>query len=250
MINVKKSPSFYRINKFLHQWLAVIVGIQLMIWLATGLYFNVMDHNKASGNVNRVNLSTQQNAKEYTYIPIHALGLTSIQRIHIRWILDKPYYQVVYKAGNHQYQKQEQVLIDAQTGLSYSLSVEHVNTMALNSYSGDGVIIETKLVQPPIDDLPNERNSVWQVNFNDLDDTSVYIRQSSARVIAHVTNDRRLRDLMLTLHFMDYSNKAGFNNPQIIFFAGLMLLFSISGIYWLFHLILTKQLLRRKKSTM
>ena len=36
--------------KKLHKWLSLLVGLQLLVWLGTGLYFNLMDHQKASGN--------------------------------------------------------------------------------------------------------------------------------------------------------------------------------------------------------
>ena len=36
--------------KTLHKWAAVLVGIQFMIWLGSGLYFNFMDHKKAAGH--------------------------------------------------------------------------------------------------------------------------------------------------------------------------------------------------------
>ena len=39
----------------LHKWASLLVGLQLMIWLLTGLYFNVVDHETASGNIYRSN---------------------------------------------------------------------------------------------------------------------------------------------------------------------------------------------------
>ena len=39
--------------KKLHKWLSLVVFIQLFIWLGTGLFFNLMDHDKARGNQNK-----------------------------------------------------------------------------------------------------------------------------------------------------------------------------------------------------
>lgn len=42
----------------IHKWSSVIVGIQLMIWLGSGMYFNFMDHTKAAGNTYKSNKIT------------------------------------------------------------------------------------------------------------------------------------------------------------------------------------------------
>lgn len=36
--------------KLTHKWLSLLVGLQLLIWLGSGFYFNLMDHKKSSGN--------------------------------------------------------------------------------------------------------------------------------------------------------------------------------------------------------
>ena len=43
--------------KTIHKWLSLLVGLQLLIWLGTGLYFNLMDPVEASGNEYRVRVA-------------------------------------------------------------------------------------------------------------------------------------------------------------------------------------------------
>ena len=38
----------------LHKWASVIVGVQFLIWLGSGMYFNFMDHTKAAGHTYKV----------------------------------------------------------------------------------------------------------------------------------------------------------------------------------------------------
>ena len=48
----RKSSKLFTLStiKSLHKWLSLLVFIQLFIWLGTGLFFNLMDHDKAGGN--------------------------------------------------------------------------------------------------------------------------------------------------------------------------------------------------------
>ena len=36
--------------KSIHKWTSVLVGIQLLIWLLSGFYFNIMDVSKVRGD--------------------------------------------------------------------------------------------------------------------------------------------------------------------------------------------------------
>ena len=33
--------------KKIHKWLSLLVGLQLLIWIGSGLFFNLMDHDKS-----------------------------------------------------------------------------------------------------------------------------------------------------------------------------------------------------------
>jgi Na+-transporting NADH:ubiquinone oxidoreductase subunit F len=45
----------------IHKWASVIVGIKFLLWLSSGIYFNVMDHDKAAGLTHRDYLQTDVN---------------------------------------------------------------------------------------------------------------------------------------------------------------------------------------------
>ena len=36
--------------KKIHKWASVIVGIQFLLWLLSGIYYNLMDSSKAYGH--------------------------------------------------------------------------------------------------------------------------------------------------------------------------------------------------------
>ena len=255
-----------KLNKTIHKWLSLIVGIQLLIWLGTGLYFNLMDSSLASGNEYRKrvdqsiisykkinpnksvsvldNNSTDNSGSSRTIIPLSKIISPIPQQVQLLWILQQPYYHFVYEKGAHSYQKRGSTLYDALTGRVVSLSSSQIKRIAKASYSGPGTVQEPKLQTPPFSDYAAQQNPMWQVQVNDKNNTSIYLDAVTGRVIRHVNDDSRLKALMLKLHFMDYGNSGGFNHWIIVLFAVVTLMLSMTGIVWLIEQIF-KGTLRR-----
>ena len=231
-----------QLNKTVHKWLSLFVGIQLIIWLSTGLYFNLMDHEKAGGNENRLRVQHKANLTDFKFKPISELGYKSPKSIQLIWILGTPYYQLTYSSAPHGYQKQDHKLIDVQTGTLYEIDKGTAKEIATLSYQGSAGILHPELVSPPISELPQQENDVWKISVEDDVSTNIYLDALTGRVIAHINDDRRLRDLMFKLHFMDYFNKGSFNHWLIILFALGTLMLSVTGAIWVVQLIKSKQL--------
>lgn len=239
---------FSRINKSFHKWLSLFVGIQLLIWLGSGLYFNLMDHKKAGGNSQRLRLDRNMNYTNLPLLPISELdqgpvgeSADLVESVKLVSILNRAVYVLTKQKTDHSYLKQSVSLVDAITGLLFVIEAVDARSIAIQSYTGDAQITSTRLVNPPIDELPRQQNTLWQVSFDDDVATNVYISQHSGKVIAHIDDDRRLRDLMFTLHFMDYGNSGGFNHWLVICFAIACLLLSLTGAVWVIQLIKDRQ---------
>lgn len=240
-----------QLNKSMHKWLSLFVGIQLIIWLGTGLYFNLMDQDKATGNSLRESVVHQGNIHQFNMVPINSLTQPNPQSVQFIWILGKPYYQLNYQLQPHSYQKNTRLVVDATNGEPFKLSAEMAQTIAQQSFKPETDInpLKVAVVSPPIDELPKEQNELWKVIMNDSAETHVYLDRQTGRVVAHINNDRRLRDFMFMLHFMDYQKTGGFNHWLIVVFAIGTLVLSSTGVLWLIELLKNKQLsisLRRK----
>jgi hypothetical protein len=234
-----------KLIKRLHKWLSFLVALQLLIWLGSGLFFNLMDHNEARGNKYKVdiaNVSVIEHARllEPSIIignnklkpltkPIHSLKLIRL--------LGQPYYLLNHHKGLYKHFYNEHSLIHAYTGEVKVIDTGMAQAIASRSYNGNIKILSSKKITPPFDDFPKEKNSVWQVNFEDELKTSVYIDASSGRLVGHSNEDKRFAEFFFMLHFMDYGTVGGFNNWQIIFFALFTLLFSMTGFIWMIELI-------------
>lgn len=226
--------------KFLHKWLSIIVTLQLIIWLGSGLFFNLMDHTKARGNEYRIN-AEQSAYIDHTRLleprelvkkepqPIHSIKLVSL--------LGQPYYLLNHSKGLYEHFYNKHSLVNAYTGNVKIIDETMATALASSSYSGEAEIRSSVKVAPFETDFPRERNKLWQVDFADELNTSVYIDASSGRLVGHSNDDKRFADFFFMLHFMDYGSVGGFNNWQIIFFALLTLLFCITGFIWTVNLL-------------
>ena len=224
---------FFKLNTSVHKWLSLIVGIQILIWLGTGLYFNLMDHSKASGNTLRVHTSHQGSAANFDLIAVSELESDSSQEVKLVWVLHQPFYHVIYEKGQHSYQQRRSMLFDALTGKPFLLQEKHVLELAQNSYSGSGGFTTTSLDKPPFSDYISQQNPMWKVSVEDESNTTIYLDSVTGKVLLHANDDLRLKNLMMKLHFMDYANTGGFNHWLIVSFAFATFVLSITGVTWL-----------------
>jgi len=244
-VNKNKSKLFKLSTvKTLHKWLSLFVFIQLFIWLGTGLFFNLMDHDKARGNQNRQSAAVKIIDNQRLLSPNSIITNSSRQISEVALIqrLGQPYYLLTHDKGLYSHFKSDLSLVDAYTGIELVIDENVAARLAHASYKGTGDISSVVKLSPPIADMLKERNTVWQINFSDDLGTSVYLDASSGRLVGHSNEDKRFVDLFFMLHFMDYpflgdGSVGGFNNGQITFFALLTLVFCLTGFIWVIELL-------------
>jgi len=228
-----------KLTKFLHKWLSLLVAIQLLIWLGSGLFFNLMDHGKARGNENRVQTEKLASIEHDRLLELSDVLKQHTQPVHsvkLIILLEQPYYLLNHHHGLYKHFYNVHSLINAYTGETITIDDLMAKELAINSYRGSSLVSSAVKFSPPIDDFPKEKNTVWQVNFSDALKTSVYVDASSGRLVGHSNDDKRFADFFFMLHFMDYGTVGSFNNWQIIFFALLTLVFCLTGFIWVLEL--------------
>ncbi|WP_127924196.1 MULTISPECIES: PepSY domain-containing protein [unclassified Pseudoalteromonas] len=231
-----------RFIKLIHKWTSLFVGIQLLLWLVSGFYFNIMDHDKVRGNQYREQLKlapvVYSNMNNAPFIDPKTIlaEFENSQSLTIVSVLDKPYYLLTHQTGLYHHFYNKQSLVNTFTGKEVIVDQEMASKIAKTSYNGPGTIQSVTLQKPPIEDIPKEKNTVWQINFKDNVNTSVYVNASSGRLIKHSDDDKRIADFFFMLHFMDYAGEGSFNNWQIIFFSIITLWLVLSGFIWTIEL--------------
>lgn len=211
----------------LHRWLALIVGIQLLLWTASGLYMTAVPLHMVHGKHLITPAETTNLASSPKLFPIsdvlqqHA-SAASIQLINLAGSL---VYIVKADDGTRIY--------DAVTGLPKAeVTQGRAKEIAQNRYTGNGQVtsvvrIESSSQAP---EIGGRATPIWQVNFDDWVNTSIYVSGNTEKVETVRSDIWRLFDFFWMLHIMDYSERENFNNPLVIFMSSLGLFMALSGI--------------------
>ncbi|TMP39139.1 NADH:ubiquinone oxidoreductase, partial [Pseudoalteromonas sp. S1650] len=92
-----------------------MVGLQLLIWFGTGLYFKLMDHIKASGNELRVHSHNEGSITGFDLFPIKDITSYAPQEVTLIGVLHDPFYDFVYDKGQHCYPARQSNLFEPVT---------------------------------------------------------------------------------------------------------------------------------------
>lgn len=219
-----------------HKWLSLIVGIQLLFWLATGLFFNLTGHQWGAGNDYR-SRSQQVYQCDTPPVPVNTLKLAfQPVTVSLKNHLGHCFYLAHRTRQFHHYQVFDGIRFDAETGV-VSLHVDETlaQAIAMESYSGSGVVTDAQLFNAGASPDHQQLNPLWQFTIDDDLATKIYVHGITGQVTHHDNIRSEIHKLMLTLHFMDYFNTGRFNTPLLMLFGLLSLILSATGIIWLIN---------------
>ncbi|MEO1019655.1 MAG: PepSY domain-containing protein [Pseudomonadota bacterium] len=209
----------------MHYWLSIAIGVQLGLWLVSGLFMTLFPIETVRGtHLQAEPIPNPLQKGELVIMPDEILEqLPTAQTLTLQRVDG----QVVYIAS---IQNRTEIL-SAQTGEPIDpLSEEQARRLAQDRYSGKGHIVETTLFE---DSPPREygrAGPVWQVKFDEPDKASFYIDARTGEVMAVRTDLWRTFDFMWGLHIMDWSSRENFNSWWIKATAAVAALFFFSGI--------------------
>ena len=214
----------------IHKWLALIVGIQLFLWVLGGLVMSWFPIEIVRGEHNISERESISLPADDILLPVVdiLLSIGAVHRLALKSLAGKPTYQILTADDNT-------LLLDANTGEVISpLSEELALQIANSDFSGNAGNVSATMIE--------ETNAeyrglipVWQVVMGDDEDTRLYVSPLTGDVIARRNDTWRLFDFFWMLHIMDYENRTDFNNPLVITASILALVATISGIWLIFY---------------
>lgn len=215
--------SFKALVQRIHLWAGLILGVQLVLWMASGVIMSWFPIELVRGEQSAFS-APEQPLLPVTYaspggIIVQAEGATSLE-------LKRFLGQAVYVTRG----EGAEAVFDAATGEKLTpLSENHARRVARQDYVGEGKIVSATLVSFP----PNEYRGptpVWRIDMDDRLNTRLYISPTSGAVVARRNDVWRLYDFFWMLHIMDYGEREDFNNPLLMTASAAGLLFAVSGI--------------------
>ncbi|MGE0465305.1 MAG: hypothetical protein AB7P44_02525 [Steroidobacteraceae bacterium] len=220
-----------RFSRLAHKWLALAVGIQLLLWALSGFYMVVVDLDFIHGD------SLVRNLKPALDVSGRFVSFDSLRRdrphiqaIRLRALPDdgSAVYEIITAAGSE--------LVDAGTGHSISpLPEARVVELARAYYAGRGDVLQATLIASEAD-RPGELQSrllpAWRVDFDDWLATSLYVHPDTGRLVTRRHRFWRWFDFLWSLHIMDYRERTDVNN-RLLLGASVLGAVALASGFWL-----------------
>ncbi len=223
-----------KIMKFLrkvHKWVGLIIGIQVVLWLSSGLTLSLINPEKASGEEwvqasshtsrtlpDSVLLEPDELAAE------HSEGALSIS---LEARNGQPVYRVKRLNGT--------TLVNAVDGSAIVIDKQEAQMVAQQDFTGEGDVLSVVIGVAPDMETRGSEGAYWRVNFSDKAHTSIYVSAWTGEILERRNSYWRTFDFFWMLHIMDYSGHEDINNSLIITVALIAIWLGISGFILLFY---------------
>ncbi len=219
-----------RLLKKLHKWVGLLIGVQVLLWLISGLVISLLDPAKVSGkqwaNAITAEPQTLEPADLLEPSELPADVLNDALGIDLNVWNGKPVYRVAHADS--------ETLVNAADGSVIVIEKDEAGQLARQDFSGDGEIISIEGGVAPDMETRGRHGAYWRVNFSDPANTSIYICAATGEILERRNGYWRVRDFFWMLHIMDYSGRENFNNVLVIIVALVAIWLGISGFGLLF----------------
>lgn len=129
---------------FLHKWLGLIIGIQIVLWMAGGFIMSFLDLDRVHGDHNVAHQETIALDGVDLQVPLEnaiaAYAPLGVQSATLKTFLGQPIYDLHRIDNSH-------ALVDARNGALIEIGEEQVRALANADFSGDSSIIELSLIE-------------------------------------------------------------------------------------------------------
>jgi uncharacterized iron-regulated membrane protein len=219
------------LSRTLHKWLGLVIGIQVLIWLATGLYMVVVDLDFIHGDPLVKNMQQSIAVPQANLLSMAGLRSTypDAERISLKPIMAKNFYTVTTV--------DQRYLLDAETGAVISpLDEKTAREIAIFHFNDDARILNASLIT---DRAPMEIQTrplpLWRIDFDDRFSTSFYIDPYTGVLVTRRHQYWRIFDFMWMLHIMDYSERTNAHSLLLKTAEISGLVFGVTGVWLLFY---------------
>ncbi|MHA6287181.1 PepSY domain-containing protein [Maricaulis sp. CAU 1757] len=209
-----------------HKWVALAVGIQIVLWVMGGVVMSVLPLEQVRGEHNMA-VPPEVSIDAAQVLPLtealrQADFTAPLRQARLETWLDRPVWRVVSSGGLP-------VMIDAATGARLS-PVDETTAMAVAraDYLGEDDIASVEYLAA----APREAGGggpVWRVTMDDGEETRLYVSPDTGLIAARRNASWRFFDFFWMLHIMDYEERENFNNPLLITASLLALLTVLAG---------------------
>lgn len=208
----------------LHKWIALIVGIQVLFWVAGGVVITAIpiervrsEHHVAEAKPSPLAVDAAMSVAEVA----RRAGLRPVEA-QMRMTPRGPVWSLKPASG-------DPVILSAITGKPMAaMAAADARVLAQGAYKGDGMTVSATLLAEATQET-GKTGPIWRVDFDDAEGTSFYLSPQTGEVVSRRSNVWRFYDFFWGLHIMDLEKGENFNHPPIIATGVLTLSIVVTG---------------------
>ena len=240
----------------IHRWLGLLVGLQVVAWMLSGLYFAWVPIEEIRGEhltrpalaITKEELSSVREPAVILQAAGAQIGAAEIGKLELRKLRDSVVYRLEYDDGTGSQSR----LFAADTGLLLPmLEPAEAGMIAQNATREAIDVLAVELVTEHSNgsEYRGRILPLFRVSSDSHHGLRLYIDAWTGEIVARRTGQWRLFDLLWALHIMDYQERDDFNNPLLTVFAAAALVLSVGGyILWWVSSIFMQRRRRRTNS--
>lgn len=211
-----------------HRWIGLVVGVQAVLWLLSGLYMVSISIHVIHGDHLAQNKSrplSDAPMLEASALSERYPGLTSFR---LKRMMDREVYEVHHDGRTS--------LVDAVSGDAVSpLDETTARALAQSLYQGKAAVKTAELITQAPQEVATRPVPLWRVEFDDRNETTLYLSPQTGELLAKRHDLWRWFDFLWMLHIMDYDARTDVNNTLLRVAASIGLVFALSGVWLLFY---------------
>ncbi len=235
----------------LHKWIALLVGLQIFIWVGTGIYFSLFPIEEIRGNHKKTEWTVQPFDTD-RIIPLHKAventGTKSVKSAELGHMMGRPVWRLVVPDEAHG-DHGKIITVDGRSGRVLSpIAKPLAIQIAKSDYAGDGVFSSIEYLNKTPSEAGGGAGPIWAAQFNDKEKTTLYIDPNAAKVTKSRSTRWRLFDFFFKLHVMDYDDGEDFDSLHLKVISMIAMLVVLSGFTLLFIRLRRMFLTRRARN--
>ena len=211
-----------RVVRSWHTRLAWLVGVQVLLWMLSGLYMSAAPIDWVHGD-HWVNAGP----RELPLSPVTAPAelqrkFPDSERFTLKTLLGQPVYEV-HRPGSI-------VLVDAASGVPRTpLDADAVRTLAQARFAQARAIRSIDWLKEAPAEVSGRPAPLWRVTFEGASAPTLYYSPYTGELLAKRFAGWRIFDALWMLHIMDYATRSDVNNALLRLAAVVALAFVLTG---------------------
>lgn len=212
-----------------HKWIALVVGVQALLWMISGLYMTSISIDIIHGD-HLAHSKAKPLSASTAFIAPDALRerYPDLSGFRLKRYMEREVYEL--RRGD------KLSLVDARSGEALSpLDEAGARALALSLYQGQASIETVELLQVAPSEVKTRPVPMWRVSFADGNETALYLSPQTGELLAKRHDLWRWFDFLWMFHIMDYQERSDVNNTLLRIASGLGLVFALSGVWLLLY---------------